>query len=71
MVVQLNESSGKFEETGMFDHPYPTTKLMWVPDRAGSRSDLLATTGDYLRIWNVTASGDVILRSLLNNNKNR
>jgi len=37
------------------DHPYPCTKILWSPDARsiGSR-DLLATTGDYLRIWNVT-----------------
>ncbi len=85
-----------------FAHPYPPTKLMFIPDKArarsrermshspialrvraslpppphpcaaplqeGSREDLLASTGDYLRIWQIGESG-VELRALLNNNK--
>jgi len=39
---------------GEFDHPYPCTKIMWSPDsRSQGGKDLLATTGDYLRVWNV------------------
>ena len=38
-----------------FDHPYPCTKILWSPDaRSQGGKDLLATTGDYLRVWNVT-----------------
>uniref|UniRef100_A0A8C7RIY7 Uncharacterized protein n=1 Tax=Oncorhynchus mykiss TaxID=8022 RepID=A0A8C7RIY7_ONCMY len=33
-----------------FDHLYPTTKIMWIPDSKGVYLDLLATSGDYLRI---------------------
>lgn len=41
-----------------FDHPYPCTKILWSPDtRNMGGKDLLATTGDYLRIWNVTDDG--------------
>eukprot|EP01112_Ceratiomyxa_fruticulosa_P009799 TRINITY_DN2572_c0_g1_i1.p1 TRINITY_DN2572_c0_g1~~TRINITY_DN2572_c0_g1_i1.p1 ORF type:complete len:328 (+),score=67.04 TRINITY_DN2572_c0_g1_i1:165-1148(+) len=69
-VVQLNEETEVFECKGMFDHPYPTTKIMWVPDRKGERPDLLGTTGDYMRIWEVGEDGGIQLRSLLNNNKN-
>jgi len=69
-VVQLDEESGKFKVTGTFDHPYPTTKIMWVPDKTGRREDLLATTGDYLRLWQVGEDGSVKMASLLNNNKN-
>lgn len=28
-----------------FDHPYPTTKIMWIPDSKGIFPDLLATSG--------------------------
>ena len=40
------------------EHPYPCTKILWSPDGGktggnyGGR-DLLATTGDYLRLWSV------------------
>eukprot|EP00050_Salpingoeca_kvevrii_P005978 m.286770 g.286770 ORF g.286770 m.286770 type:complete len:337 (+) comp11637_c0_seq1:34-1044(+) len=69
-VVQLNQEKGEFEKRFQLDHPYPTTKIMWIPDEEEKFPDLLATTGDYLRIWRVNddqskASMDV----LLNNNK--
>lgn len=52
-----------------FAHPYPATKIMFIPDKEGTREDLLATTGDFLRIWKISDEG-VKLQSLLNNNKN-
>jgi len=69
-VVQLNEKTGNFECVCTIDHPYPTTKIQWVPDRTGSREDLFGTTGDYLRIWRVGEDNSVKLKCLLNNNKN-
>merc|ERR1719491_945689 len=36
------------------EHPYPCTKILWSPETSKGSRDLLATTGDYLRIWNVT-----------------
>lgn len=58
-----------------FDHPYPCTKILWNPDaRQGSR-DLVATTGDYLRLWNLTDDGsgegtmNAKKEAVLNNNK--
>ena len=49
-----------------FAHPYPPTKIQFVPDPDGTRPDLLATAGDYLRIWRVGDEG-VALEKLLNN----
>eukprot|EP01120_Amphizonella_sp_Union-15-10_P008919 TRINITY_DN3296_c0_g2_i1.p1 TRINITY_DN3296_c0_g2~~TRINITY_DN3296_c0_g2_i1.p1 ORF type:complete len:329 (-),score=58.35 TRINITY_DN3296_c0_g2_i1:106-1092(-) len=69
-IIQLNEKTGQFENKGEFDHAYPTTKIMWIPDKTGSKEDLLATTGDYLRIWEVGEEGKVSQRCLLNNNNN-
>lgn len=40
---------------------------MWIPDKEGTRPDLLATTGDYLRLWEVTGSGEIKSKCLLNN----
>ncbi|CAI9775101.1 unnamed protein product [Fraxinus pennsylvanica] len=34
-----------------FDHPYPPTKLMFHPTPATSAANLLASSGDYLRLW--------------------
>ncbi len=49
-----------------FKHDYPATKLMFIPDKEGTRPDLLATTGEFLRIWHVGDDG-VTLERLLNN----
>jgi len=68
----LNEDSGEFELRCAFDHPYPATKVMWSPEKMGAKPDLLATTGDYLRIWEYKSSGEkaeIALKGLLNNNK--
>lgn len=28
----LDEDSSEFTPRSTFDHPYPTTKIMWIPD---------------------------------------
>ena len=66
-IIQLDDDKGEFVVKGTFDHPYPTTNIMWAPAKSGVDRDLLATTGDYLRLWNVTDDGEVRLESLLNN----
>jgi WD repeat-containing protein 68 len=68
-IVQLHEESGSFFTKGAFDHPYPPTKLAWIPDRQGTMPDLLGTAGDFMRLWEVTDRG-VHMKCLLNNNKN-
>lgn len=49
-----------------FAHPYPATKIMFIPDKDCVHPDLMATTGDYLRIWQVKDEGVQLLK-LLNN----
>ena len=71
---QKTEEDTAFVKIGEFEHPYPATKILWSPD-ATSRRDLLATTGDYLRIWSIDSTNDESLASVdmaavLNNNKN-
>ena len=65
-IIQLDDETKTFVKRGKFDHPYPTTKIMWSPNK-DSPTDLLATTGDYLRVWNVGDTGSVSMVSLLNN----
>lgn len=31
-IVSLDEDSAEFSAKSTFDHPYPTTKIMWIPD---------------------------------------
>jgi WD repeat-containing protein 68 len=69
-IVQLSEETGKFSRVGWFDHPYPTSKIMFNPTKnTTSKDNMLATTGDYLRLWNVADNGTVKMANLLNNNK--
>lgn len=68
VLLTVDDETGRFyaDPRLHFPHPYPATKVMFIPDKDCSRPDLLATTGDYLRIWHVTEEG-VKLQKLLNN----
>lgn len=65
-IVALDEESSDFFAKSTFDHPYPTTKIMWIPDAKGIFPDLLATSGDYLRVWR-SSDTETRLECLLNN----
>ncbi|VDP30962.1 unnamed protein product [Soboliphyme baturini] len=52
-VVQLDEDAAEFSTLVQFDHPYPATKIMWIPDMKGHYTDLLATSADYLRLFRI------------------
>lgn len=64
----VDDDTGKFTSDPQlrFKHPYPATKLMFIPDKECVHPDLIATTGDYLRIWQVKED-EVQLLKLLNN----
>lgn len=66
-VVQLNDDKGVFDVLSEVAHPYPATNLKWIPDKLGSRTDMFATTADYLRLWQVSDDGKTTLRSTLQN----
>jgi hypothetical protein len=76
-IIKKNPASdeGSLYKAAEFDHPYPCTKIMWTTDMRHGSKDLLATTGDYLRVWNVSDDGSGIgtlsikKEALLNNNK--
>ena len=36
-----------------FQHPFPATKIMFIPDKGVGRPDLMATSSDYIRIYKV------------------
>lgn len=72
-VVQLNEETQAFERVagGTFNHPYPTTKIMWSPESVAEQAsgELLATTGDYLRLWETAEDGTIKNKCMLNNHR--
>ncbi|KAK2362329.1 Transducin/WD40 repeat superfamily protein [Trifolium repens] len=76
-IVQLDDTNGeiKSDPNLSFEHPYPPTKAIFIPDKDCHRPDLLATSSDFLRIWRISDSDEsqsrgVELKSLLNGNKN-
>lgn len=69
-IVELDDEKGDFVLKGTFDHPYPTTNILWAPAGNTLGKDLLATTGDYLRLWNVGDDSEIRLECLLNNVRN-
>lgn len=66
-IVGLDDK-GNFNVMAQLDHPYPTTNIMWKPSKSTAGKDLLATTGDYLRIWSVSDSGKEVRNEALLNN---
>ncbi len=64
----MDDESGNFvsDPKLTFSHPYPPTKLMFIPDKEGSKPDLLATTGDHLRVWRIEEDGVMLDRLLTN-----
>mmetsp|Transcript_15511 Transcript_15511/g.27561 ORF Transcript_15511/g.27561 Transcript_15511/m.27561 type:complete len:331 (+) Transcript_15511:336-1328(+) len=67
-IVVYNEAKDEFEQTCSFEHPYPTTGIKWIPDPESSKPDLVATAGDYLRLWKINGDNATQV-SLLNNSK--
>nr|QLF96266.1 WD40 protein [Morus alba] len=51
-----------------FDHPYPPTKLMFHPSSVQKSFDVLASSGDYLRLWEIRDTSIEPI-SVLNNSK--
>lgn len=61
----------KIDPNLSFDHPYPATKLMFhpsSPNSLGKSSDLLASSGDYLRLYEIR-DNSIEAVSTLNNSK--
>ena len=64
----VDDEYGRFicDQRLTFTPPFPATKIMFMPSKETNHPDLMATTGDYLRIWLIQEEG-VILQKLLNN----
>ncbi|KAL0737680.1 hypothetical protein Bca4012_013890 [Brassica carinata] len=54
-IVQLDESNGEIRSDPnlTFEHPYPHTKTIFIPDKECQRPDRLATSSDFLRLWRI------------------
>jgi|UniRef100_A0A2N9EWV8 WD repeat-containing protein 68 len=52
----------------VFDHPYSPTNLMFFPSEDTTNPDIIATSGDFLRLWEIH-DDRIELKALLNGNK--
>ena len=74
-AMKRNESSeevsSSFQPICQFDHPYPPTKICWAPANNASSvsTDLLASSGDYLRLWGIDKDNNAELKRLFNSTK--
>ncbi|KVI09369.1 protein TRANSPARENT TESTA GLABRA 1 [Cynara cardunculus var. scolymus] len=68
-IVTFDEEtlSVKSNPSLSFDHPYPPTKLMFHPNPKSS-ADILASSGDFLRLWGLRENSIEPI-SVLNNSK--
>ncbi|CAN8074766.1 unnamed protein product [Agarophyton chilense] len=68
-VQVLQQNSESLDFLSSFDHPYPTTKVAWIPDVNATHPDLIATSGDFLRLWQVHPEGSPRMKCQLDNNQ--
>ena len=51
--LNLKKPNDGLSKINEFKHSFPPTKMMWIPDYEGNRKDILATTAEFLRIWEI------------------
>ena len=64
-VLSLDLEKSDFAIRATLEHPYPATRLQWAPEN--TPRDLLATSGDYLRLWSIGTDGEAKQECVLNN----
>lgn len=57
-LLTIVPSTDGFVRQPSISQIYPSTKVMFVPDKTGCYPDLLATCGDYLRLYTLTDNGN-------------
>ncbi|GAV76202.1 WD40 domain-containing protein [Cephalotus follicularis] len=69
-LVHFNPDTSDFTTDSrlIFDHPYAPTNVMFLPSEDTASPDIIATSGDYLRIWDIH-DDRIELKTLLNGNK--
>ena len=59
-VPTLYEASQELRERVKFSHPHPATKVQFFPSASTAQPDLVATAGDYLRLWEVKDKANTV-----------
>uniref|UniRef100_A0A0N4ZLQ8 WD_REPEATS_REGION domain-containing protein n=1 Tax=Parastrongyloides trichosuri TaxID=131310 RepID=A0A0N4ZLQ8_PARTI len=57
-IVDLNDETNKFELKDTLEHNFPATKILFCPDSSLS-NELLCTTSDCLKLYNVDSEGRI------------
>jgi len=65
-VLELAEASHHFQVLDSFEHTYPASKLMWLPDTTGAKPELLASSSDCLRVFRFQQGGSKPVAQLVN-----
>lgn len=61
-----------FTKSAEATHSYPVTRILWEPPSSQKQStDLLATSGDHLRLWSLPSEAQSQYTNNLNNRKDR
>lgn len=56
-IVSLEEETSEFTARSIFDHPYPTTKIMWIPDSVSCMFSLVFSCMFFSHISHFSGSG--------------
>lgn len=64
-IIELSEDGSKMKRSSKFEQKIPPSKIMFFPDHSSANPDLLITSSDTLKIWEITETGEVEIRSSL------
>ena len=69
-IVNLNlrKPEDGFHKINEFKHDFPPTKMMWIPDFEGNKKDILATTAECLRIWEMNEESNSFIEHKITRN---
>lgn len=63
--MQVNNETRRLERKFEFNHKYPATKIMWIPDPENNHPDLMVTSGEALKVWSIENNQTAELRCSL------
>jgi len=63
-ILRIGNSEGITSEIA-FEHKLPPSKLMWLPEPNSDSPDLLISSSDTLKVWEIIDNKEVELKSSL------
>jgi WD repeat-containing protein 68 len=64
-IIELNKEGTKLKRSSKFEQKIPPSKILFFPDHSSANPDLLITSSDTLKIWEILETGEVEIRSSL------